>query len=79
MSFDDIATPIAQSRKDAKAWLHLMQTSTNNISTNRDFNCALNGYLAGYTTGANWMLKQLSKRVEISPAVLDEIERERLK
>lgn len=48
MSFDDIAESIAQARKDAESWLHLIQTSTNNINTNHDCECALNGYLAGY-------------------------------
>ncbi len=33
----------------------------------------LNGYEAGMTAGMQWMLKQLSKQVEISPEVLDQV------
>lgn len=52
MSFQDIAENVVQARKDAESWLHLIQTSTNNISTNHDYQCAMNGYLSGYKKGA---------------------------
>lgn len=63
MSFQDIAEQIVEAKKNAKEWLHLIQTSTNNISTKSDYQCALNGYLAGFAK-ANEKLQSECERLK---------------